>query len=156
MASKVFAFPLKRSTPLGAVVALVMAVTYLIMHPVSVAAADGRDFAGNYSLSEVSQSGDVTTLTLSMRIFNYSGSDVGYATVIFEDSDHPGVVYAAFSSVGVTSDDSVPLSATATLPTSEVERWSQGSSPAIKIQFTDIDGLKRDERVEVAPMPSGQ
>ncbi|HET7841452.1 MAG TPA: hypothetical protein VFM21_07600 [Terriglobia bacterium] len=136
--------------------ALFLAALWFAAHTRRVAAENGRDFAGNYSLSDASQSGDTTTLTFSMQVFNYSGADVSNATVTLEDSDQPGVTYATFSNVSIASNDSVQLSAQATLPSAEVDRWSQGGSPQVTIQFTDGDGLNRAERVELGPAPPGQ
>ena len=137
-------------------VILLLAAVGMVAHLPRVQAVDGRDFAGNYSVSDVSQSGDATTLTFSMQVFNYSGADVANATVTLEDSGQPGQAYATFTGVSIASNDSVQLSAQATLPSAEVDRWSQGGSPAVTIQFTDSDGLNRAERVELAPAPPNQ
>jgi hypothetical protein len=141
---------LRRKAP---VLVCLLAIAGLAVQATRTAAENGRDFAGNYSLSDVSQSGDSTTLTFSMQVFNYSGADVTNATVTLGGSDQPGQVYATFTGVDIASNDSAQLSAQATLPSVEVARWSQGGSPAITIQFTDGNGESRAERVELAPAP---
>ena len=50
---------------------------------------NGRDFAGTYSTSDVSQSGDNYTLTFSAKVFNYSGEDISNATIRLVDSMLP-------------------------------------------------------------------
>jgi hypothetical protein len=137
-------------------VVMLLAAVGLVVRGPRMAAENGRDFAGTYSLSEESQSGDATTLTFSMQVFNYSGADVTNATVTLADSDQPGQAYATFTGVSIASNGSVQLSSQATVPSAEVDRWQQGSSPAVTIQFTDGDGLSRSERVELAPAPPSQ
>ncbi len=136
--------------------ALFLAAIWIAGQGRRVAAEDGRDFTGTYGLSDVSQSGDSTSLTFSMQVFNYSGADVARATVVLEDSDQAGVAYATFSNVDIAAGDSVQLSAQATVSSAEVARWQQGSSPQVVIQFTDGNGQDHSERVELAPAPPGQ
>jgi hypothetical protein len=138
------------------VVAALLACIALLARGPRVTADNGRDFAGTYSVSDESQAGDATSLTFSMRVFNYSGADVSNATVALEDSDQPGVTYATFPDVSIAPNDSAQFSAQATLPSVEVARWQQGSSPRVTVQFTDGDGQSHTETVELAPAPPGQ
>ena len=46
-------------------------------------AKDGRDFAGFYDISDVTDLGEEVKLTLTVRVFNYSGTDVFGAKITF-------------------------------------------------------------------------
>lgn len=140
----------------AAYLALVLICAGLVAGAPRVAAVDGRDFAGTYSLADVTQGSDTTTLTFSMRVFNYSDGDIANATVTLEDSGQPGQTYATFTGVGIALNDSAQLSSQATVATAEVERWNQGTPPKVTIQFTDGNGESRVEGVELAPAPPGQ
>src|SRR5580693_3084022 len=48
----------------------------LILSAVTLTAKDGRDFAGSYSFTEVQEQGNAVQLTLHVRMFNYSGTDI--------------------------------------------------------------------------------
>lgn len=112
-------------------------------------AINGRDFAGTYSTSNVSQSGDNYTLTFSAKVFNYSGEDVSNATISLVDSMLPNQTYATFQGISITSNDSATVSTSVTIPSREYQAWQQGAPPSLTVQFTDLNGNNRLEPVEL-------
>src|SRR2546429_150215 len=74
--------------------------------------ANGRDFSGFYRTSDVSVSGDTTSLTLTVQIFNRSGADVSNATVLLSDWIIPIRNYGSFQNVDVADGHDVRLSGT--------------------------------------------
>src|SRR5436305_8020329 len=53
-------------------------------------AADGRDFAGSYQLTDLVDQGDTIVATFTTRVFNYSDADVSDATVVLDSRLVPG------------------------------------------------------------------
>lgn len=123
----------------------------LALVAIPVLAVNGRDFAGTYSTSNVSQSGDNYTLTFSATVFNYSGEDVSNATVTLVDSALPNQTYATFQGISITSNSSATVSASVTIPSREYLGWQQGAPPQLLVQFTDLSGNNRLEPVELTP-----
>jgi hypothetical protein len=116
---------------------------------IPVLAINGRDFAGTYSTSNVSQSGDNYMLTFSAKVFNYSGEDVSNATISLKDSVLPGQTYAVFQGVSISSNHSATVSSSVTIPAREYQGWKQGSPPHLVVQFVDLSGNNRMENVEL-------
>jgi len=121
-----------------------------------VSADNGRDFAGPYEATNVTQSGDSYSLTFTARVFNYSGADVTNATLSLVDSVQPDQTYATFSSVSISSGDNALITASATVPAREYQSWQNGSQPRLTIAFTDSSGTNRLEVVELGPGPVGE
>ena len=115
-----------------------------------VLANNGRDFAGTYTVSNASPSGNNYTLTFSAQVFNYSGADVSQATLTLEDSLLPGQSYAVFQSISITNNDSATVSSFITIPAREYQGWQNGMPPLLVVQFTDASGNNHLERVELS------
>jgi hypothetical protein len=128
------------------------AIALLVAHPAT--ADSGRQFAGNYSVSNASQSGDTQTLTFALQVFNYSGSDVSKATVNLLDSNDSSTVYASFTGVTIAASRDVRLSRQITIPNREYYGWSQAAGPNVVIQFTDANGNSSTKKVELGPAPA--
>lgn len=119
-------------------------------------AKDGRDFAGFYELTDVSELGDDYQLTFTARVFNYSDADVNNASLFLQDASEPGKTYATFTGVYMHDRENVRLSSLVTVPRREYKSWLQGRSPALEIQFTDPSGKTVRRRVELMQMPVGE
>jgi hypothetical protein len=145
---------MRASSLVGAAFVTVCAFSLLVAF--QAVAENGRHFAGNYSVSNVTQSGSDSTLTFSTQVFNYSGSDVANATISLQAFNDPTTVYASFTGVNITADGNVRLSSQASVPSSEYDGWQQGNGPSVVIQFTDNNGNSLTEKVEVALVPATQ
>ena len=121
-----------------------------------VRAKDGRDFAGFYELSDVSESGSTCQLTFTVRVFNYSDADVNNATLVLQDPLVPRAVYATFTGVEIRDRGNVRLSTQVTVPRREYESWLKGGSPALDVQYTSAEGKSLRRRVELSRMPVGE
>lgn len=124
-------------------------VVLLALLAMPLLAINGRDFAGTYSISNVSQSGDSYTLTFSAKVFNYSGEDVSNATISLQDSVLPGQMYATFQGISISNKGSATVSSSVLIPAREYQNWQQGASPRLTVQFIDLDGNNRLEAVEL-------
>src|SRR5206468_12477615 len=78
--------------------------------------ANGRDFSGFYRTSDVSVSGDTTSLTLTVQIFNRSGADVSNATVLLSGWIIPGRNYGSFKTAEVADGEAASCGGTVQIP----------------------------------------
>jgi len=113
----------------------------------------GRDFAGFYDVKNVVDLGPEVQLTLSVRLHNFSDSDVSDATVTLQDSLLRQNTYGSFPSVSLRNRESVRLSGEFTIPRREYERWQRGAAPNLTIEFQDAAGITVRRRIELARRP---
>lgn len=133
---------------------VLLALACLLCAPISVGyAADGRDFAGFYDVSNVTDLGDTVPvrLTLSVCLFNYSDADVANAAVTLLGNVNPLDNYGSFSVVSIPVGGSVALSQDVTIPKEEYTFWQNGGSPALWIAYQDASGNDTQRRVELLP-----
>ncbi len=103
-------------------------------------AENGRDFAGFYEVANVVDWGEDVSLTLRLRVFNYSGADVTDAVVLLNDPLFFDQVYADLGVIDVAYRDQVLVSNEVTLPFDEYDRWREGHIPQISVEYLTIDG----------------
>jgi hypothetical protein len=128
---------------------LLLTILLGVIPALPLAGANNRDFAGTYSVSDASQSGDTWTLTFSAKVFNYSGADVSNATLRLVDPLLPNTVYATFTGISIPDRESAVVSSSVTIPAREYQSWQQGAPPRLTIEFTDASGAQRLETVEL-------
>jgi hypothetical protein len=129
----------------------------LAIAAVPASAKNGRDFAGYYDLTQVTDLGDAFQVTFSLRLFNFGDSDVDGATLTLADPLRRKQSYGAFQAVSVRQRERVRLNdLIVTVPRREYERWRQGGPPALQIEFTAADGQTVRRRVELSRQPLGQ
>ncbi len=119
-------------------------------------AANGRDFAGLYQYRKLGDVDNQTQVTLSVRLFNYSGADVSGAVVTLEDGLLPGQGYGSIASVTIDDGGATSLSGNFTIPESEYQRWQTGVLPRLYIDYTDRNRSRARRLIELAPAPLGE
>ena len=125
----------------------------LILCPTAALAEAGRDFAGFYDLTNITNLGTDYRVTLSLTVFNYRGSAVAGATITLEDSVEPGKTYGSFgSTISVGDRGSATLRGTFTVPAAEYRFWQIGSTPRVMIQFQDSAGRTVRRAIELSEM----
>lgn len=107
-------------------------------------AEDGRDFAGQYAISNPVESNGTVTAALALRIVNYSGSDIQGARILTEVS---GIVIA--ENVGFSNHTHFVIRTVVTLPAPEFAEWQQG--PRLVVEWHDTDGSLVRRPVELLP-----
>lgn len=129
------------------VVSLILAVVVI---PLLAVQGDGRDFAGLYAVTSVTDLGEQVRLTLNLRVHNDSGADVIDATVSLE---HPllQTVYGSSSGVSIAAGESARFSGTFILPRHEYDYWEKGGVPHLLIGYPDANGNPVQRTIEVAP-----
>lgn len=133
-------------------VAVVSAVLGLLV-ALGAAAANGRDFAGFYQLGDIVDLGDQVSVPMNVQIYNYSGADVIAGQIVLEDSLPPGDDLGSFAAaVDIPDRGSVSASDTFTVPRAEYDRWQAGSSPRLRLDYTDAAGETHRAPVELVPM----
>ncbi len=123
----------------------------ITLKPVS--AAGGRDFAGAYELSNITDLGDSMSLTFATRVFNYSDADVYGATVALDDSTRANQNYCSFSSVSIPDRGSIRLQCSITIPRREYDSWQNGAKPNLHIDVPNADGTTLRRMVELTQRP---
>ena len=119
-----------------------------------VAAADGRDFAGHYDLTRITEKGSQVELTLSLRLFNYSGADLKQVVVSVRPAPPAPGVLATFAPVKLwRSGADVTISQQLTVPREQFQRWSGRSQPPIFVGYTDANGHSSQHFAQVSRNP---
>ena len=121
---------------------LLTAVVCLVFAPIpSGRAADGRDFAGFFDVTNATDLGNGTEqVTLAVQFFNYSGADIANATVTLQDSSTPPSDIAMYSgTISILDQSSVTLSANFTISQDEYALWQNGGSPSLRIDYQDLN-----------------
>ncbi|HZZ17250.1 MAG TPA: hypothetical protein VFE08_14955 [Candidatus Sulfotelmatobacter sp.] len=125
----------------------------LSIFPNSGLAKDGRDFAGFYNVSNVVEQGDQLVLTLQVRLFNYSDTDLKQAVVTLRSS-HPAPVLAQFRPVRLWRNRTeVKLTQQIVIPRHEVELWKRGTQPALFVVYYDANGQRWERFAQVSSRP---
>ena len=118
-------------------------------------ARDGRDFAGYYSVGNVTQQGELVQLTLNLQVFNYSAVDVKQAVIKLHESGAGLAVHGAFQPIKLFANNrDVKLRQQFTVPRHEYERWQNGVQPSLFIVYQDAAGRRWERTIEVAPRPA--
>lgn len=138
------------------------ALTFLVASAVlalffvgNTSAKDGRDFAGSYEVTELTDLGDQVRAHFAARVFNYSDADVVGATILLEGSDLARASYASFPYQTIRDRESVRVEAWVTIPKTEYESWQQGARPGLLVEFKAGNETQR-RPVELARGPVGE
>ena len=125
-----------------------------VLFTVPAGAKDGRDFAGHYNLTNISEKDGQVELTLTLQLFNYSGADLKQAVVtIHAPHAVPGVL-ASFAPIKLwRSGSAVVVSQQLTIPRAEFERWSTRIQPPVFIGYSDEDGHAFERSAQLSRSP---
>jgi hypothetical protein len=118
-------------------------------------AKDGRDFAGFYNLSHISDTGNAVQVTLRVELFNYSSGDANHAVVSLYETGAGATVHGSFAAIKVFHDKQrVQLAQQFTVPKREYERWERGSNPVLVVDYADKDGKRMHRSVQLIRHPA--
>lgn len=126
----------------------------LTLFAAAAVAKDGRDFAGHYSLTTVTEKGDQVELTLALQLYNYSGADLKQAVVtVHAPHAVPGMV-ATFAPIKLwRNDGDVIVRQQLTIPRAEYLRWSTRVQPPVFIGYTDENGHSLERFAQLSRSP---
>lgn len=113
-------------------------------------AANGRDFAGYFSLNEATVQGEAVELKLTLHLMNYSGADVDDATVAIYQSHPNSQLLATLGPIAHWgSGRDIVLARTLMVPADEFQKWRGRNQPALFI----VDRQERRRWVQVTRRP---
>lgn len=115
--------------------------TVAVLTSVNASAKDGRDFAGHYSLTSVTDKGSEVELQLALQLFNYSGADLKQAVVtVRESAPKPGVV-GTFAPIKLWHNGKdIVVKQQVTISQEEFRRWTSRGQPAVFIGYRNEEG----------------
>jgi hypothetical protein len=129
-------------------------LTLILLTALVTLAKDGRDFAGYYSLTNVTEQGSQVNLTLTVQVFNYSDADIKQASVVLHQSDPGMTVQGAFPPVKVFHNQSdVRLSQGFSVPLEEYQRWQNGMVPRLMVHFMGANGIEQHRSIQLSRRP---
>jgi hypothetical protein len=109
----------------------------------------GRDFAGQYSIANVVESGETVNATFAVRLLNYSGRDVSGARLLLLQDAPPMHESLLAVNLDLAYRSHTVIRAEIVAPAREFERWKQGGQPRLALEIAGEDGLVRRHPVEL-------
>ncbi|SRR5579885_1894490 len=141
-----------RSTIIVRIAAGVLA--FFLLTSLTSLAKDGRDFAGYFSVADITPDGNFVHLTLNLQVFNYSAVDVRQAVIKLHESGPGPAVDGAFQPIKLLANNrEVKLRQQFTVPRHEYERWENGIKPSLFIVYQDASGHRWERTIEVSRRP---
>jgi hypothetical protein len=133
---------------------LVLALALVLLTALASLAKDGRDFAGSYSLTNVTEQNNEVKLTLTVQVFNNSDADIQQASLVLHQSGPGMTVQGAFPPVKVFRNRTdVRLSHEFTVPREEYHRWQNGMEPRLMVHFMGANGIEQRRTIQLARRP---
>jgi len=121
-----------------------------------VVAAEGRDFAGFFAVTNVVESEESVALTFSVRLHNFGGADLLGARVRLVDPFDLETDYEAFMAVDIRHEQTARLIGEVIVPRTEWDAWSAGASPWLIVEYQDPAGDTRLDRAELVRSVVGE
>ena len=116
-------------------------------------AENGRDFAGQYAISNVVENGETVNTTLTVRLINYSGRDIAGARLLLQ-ADPPAARETALATdLALANHTHKTIRADITISKAELDRWQRGAPPHLAAEFADGDGRLVRRPVELVREP---
>jgi len=127
-------------------------LTSLLLVTVGASAKNGRYFTGYYNLSGVQEQGDLIQVTLHLRLFNHSNSDLSSVVVTLLDSAPALNFRGNYEPVKVWKKQQfIEMSQEFTVPKLEFQQWTQApAQPNLVILFQDSTGKTWQEGAQLS------
>ncbi len=137
------------TSPFTLVLARLLLLAVCVLCATAVLAVNGRDFAGFYRYRLTADFQDTKQVTLTLQLFNYSGSPVSAATVQMEDLVTGAT--GSIAGVSINPGTSATVSGTFVIPADEFARWQAGGLPHLVIAYMGADGNLVLRQIELGP-----
>ena len=130
-------------------------LAFFLLGAVGATAKDGRDFAGTYGFTEVQEQGDLVHLTLHLRLFNYSDTEIKGAVVTLQSGPGLAILRGSFPTVKLWHKNrDVQLVQEFTVPKQEYQDWLQPpAQPNLVIIYQDANGQTWQKGAQMRPQP---
>lgn len=119
-------------------------------------AVDGRDFAGVFALSDISEQGDKVQGRLSVQVWNFSDSDLRHPVVALMSCGPTNAVpissFPEIKELKLRSD--VIVHQQFTVSKKEFEQWNmRGRGPCVVVLFRDSTGHAVQREIQMSRRP---
>ena len=132
----------------------VLGLTLVLLTALATLAKDGRDFAGSYSLTNVTEQKNDVKFTLTVQVFNNSDADIKQASLVLHQSGPGMAVHGTFPPVKMFRNRTdVLLSQEFTISSEEYRRWQNGMEPRLMVHFMGANGIEQHRTIQLARRP---
>lgn len=129
--------------------------TAAVLTSVTAVAKDGRDFAGHYSLTNVTDKGGQVELTLALRLFNYSGADLKQAVVTVRSPRLGPGVLGSFPPIKLwRSGSDIVVTQQLSIAREEYQLWSTRTQPGVFVGYSDEEGHEYRRWAQLSRRPA--
>jgi hypothetical protein len=121
--------------------------------------AQRRDFAASYQLSNIVESGDQVSVTVTLKLFNYSGGEIRNGAVVLKDSranvmsgreSADSNLLGAFNLIpSLPAYQETTLRHRFSIPASEYALWNQGREPELVFLKPDAEGNAQSVHIDL-------
>jgi|SRR5208337_4538651 len=113
-------------------------------------AKDGRDFAGRYSVHDVTQQGDNVKFTMHLTVMNNSDADVKQAVIILRQNTGLDMAGQTAPIKLLRDHGMAKLSQQFTVSKREYQTWGRGAGPTMFIVY-QAKGSQWSRYIQLAP-----
>ena len=132
---------------------LLILILVLVFSSCLVKAGDGRDFAGHYSLTQVTEGNGEVQLMLTLHLFNYSGTDLARAAIEVHSAQQGGELLGNLARVtNWANTRDVVVAGVFGISRDEYQRW-RSRSPGVFVTYRDSNGEERRAWVQLSRRP---
>jgi len=122
----------------------------LLLTAMGAFAKDGRDFAGRYSIHDVTQQGDKVQFTMHLKVMNNSDADVKNAVVALRQNRGTEPAGQTKPIKLLKDRGSATLSQQFTVSKQEYEIWGRGAGPTMFVVY-QAKGSQWSRYIQLAP-----
>jgi hypothetical protein len=127
-------------------------LSLLLLSLMSLRGENGRDFAGQYAVTNIVESADAVRATFTLRLGNYSGSNIAGARILLETGE-PGKSFLLGENIAVENHSHNRIQVEIVLSHREFERWQRGGQPHLAVESADQNGHSVRRPVELIHEP---
>jgi hypothetical protein len=129
--------------------------TAIVLTSVAAVAKDGRDFAGYYSLTNMSDKGAQVELTLGLHLFNNTATDLQQAVVTVRGVPAGLGVLGTFPPVKLwRAGSDIAVSRQLTISQHEYRHWAGRMQPNVFVNYRDQNGQPRQGWAQLSRRPA--
>ena len=134
---------------------LIVAIATLLLGMGAADAKDGRDFAGFYSVTNVTNLNDQVRATVNLQLCNYSGADLKEAAVRLRETFPGTAVLGTYTPIQLWRNGSdAAFSLHVTVPRDEYQRWSTRRQPNVVVVYRDDQGREWQRAAQISRRPT--
>jgi hypothetical protein len=119
-------------------------------------ATSGRDFAATYKLANITESGDVVHVTVTLNLRNNGNATITNGSAVLFSSEANPSLLGSFDMIQVLSGhQSVTQSQTFSISKAEYQLWQEGRDPSIRFVVEDANGTLLTKVIDLQRVTPG-